>query len=442
MKVVPPARRSSTTRASTSARRPTRSTSSCSRRTAASASSTRPRSPSWRARSGCRRASRSATSRARSATTGSGTSQEQDAHAWPEVWLGPTVGWYRFEPTPGRTDPVTGLGGDDSGGAGPTDDHHDRPTTPGTTTPTTASLHAHVGPDAAPACSRRRRTPKSSRHARARDHRRRSSCSRSLVGALLAVRRARSRSRAWRRTRRRRHDPDARRRVLGAWTEALERLAAAGIERRPVDHVARVRAAPGARARRGRGRSAAHGPRAPAHRRDVLARRAVGATKPTRRGPRSTRSPPRCARRVPRTRRWRPRLALGAAPRRRRDPIDDDGDDATTDDGDGRGSAPSGEPFDERGPLEAERAHVGVDVGRDLIDRDEQRELAGTQRVEDLAVVVARPHVAAVGDEPQARQVVAARRAPRRARRGPGPTAARRRASSARRAARRDRGSS
>ena len=38
---------------------------------------------------------------------------------------------------------------------------------------------------------------------------------------------------AWRRTRRRRHDPDDRRRVLGAWTEALERLAAAGIERRP-----------------------------------------------------------------------------------------------------------------------------------------------------------------------------------------------------------------
>ena len=58
------------------------------------------------------------------------------------------------------------------------------------------------------------------------------------------------------------------------------------------------------------------------------------------------------------------------------------------------------------GPLEAERAHVGIDVGRDLIDRDEQRELTGPQRVEDLAVVVARPDVAAVGDQPQAREVV------------------------------------
>jgi hypothetical protein len=38
---------------------------------------------------------------------------------------------------------------------------------------------------------------------------------------------------ARRRTHRRRHDPDPRHRVLGAWTEALERLTAAGVERRP-----------------------------------------------------------------------------------------------------------------------------------------------------------------------------------------------------------------
>jgi hypothetical protein len=36
-----------------------------------------------------------------------------------------------------------------------------------------------------------------------------------------------------RRTKHRRTDPDARRRVLGAWTEALERLTAAGVARRP-----------------------------------------------------------------------------------------------------------------------------------------------------------------------------------------------------------------
>jgi hypothetical protein len=38
---------------------------------------------------------------------------------------------------------------------------------------------------------------------------------------------------AWRRSSNRRHDPDDRRRVLGAWSEALERLSAAGIVRRP-----------------------------------------------------------------------------------------------------------------------------------------------------------------------------------------------------------------
>ena len=239
--------------------------------------------------------------------------------------------------------------------------------------------------------------------------------------------------RAWRRTRRRRHDPDDRRRVLGAWTEALERLAAAGIERRPVDHVARVRAAPGARARRGRGRSAADGPRAPAHRRDVLARRAVAR--------RSRRS-------VGRGRRDRRRRAIERAPyagagaraggrsvgRRSRCVRRPAGVRR------GRGSALMPvRPSTNAARSRRERAHVGVDVGRDLIDRDEQRELAGAQRVEDLAVVVAGPHVAAVGDEPQARQIVpgVADRSERDA--DPCSTAAPRRAATARRAARRDR---
>ena len=37
-------------------------------------------------------------------------------------------------------------------------------------------------------------------------------------------------------------------------------------------------------------------------------------------------------------------------------------------------------------------AHLGVDLVGDAVDRDEQRELAVPQRVEDLAVVVARAH--------------------------------------------------
>ena len=55
-------------------------------------------------------------------------------------------------------------------------------------------------------------------------------------------------------------------------------------------------------------------------------------------------------------------------------------------------SPESRQPVDERGALGVEGAHVGVDVGGEPVDGDEQRELAGAQRVEDLAVVVARPH--------------------------------------------------
>ena len=92
------------------------------------------------------------------------------------------------------------------------------------------------------------------------------------VRAVLARARDRARGGA---PRRRRHDPDARRRVLGAWTEALERLAAAGIERRPsttsLEFALRQAPALGA----GAAGPAAHGPRATAHRRDVRARPAV-----------------------------------------------------------------------------------------------------------------------------------------------------------------------
>ncbi len=61
---------------------------------------------------------------------------EKDAHAWPEVWLGSTIGWYRFEPTPGRVDPITGLGRAVTGPSGPTTTTPS--TTPRSTTPTTA----------------------------------------------------------------------------------------------------------------------------------------------------------------------------------------------------------------------------------------------------------------------------------------------------------------
>jgi transglutaminase-like putative cysteine protease len=154
---------------------------------------------------------------------------ERDAHAWPEVWLGSTVGWYRFEPTPGRTDPVTHLGdAAASGTGGPTT------TTPTTTaagtTPTTASFTPNSTPDQVHVSTPAATTNSS----RTRDH--------AIVAALIAVAIivgvlvlmvGALALRVGRRTRRRRHDPDDRRRVLGAWTEAMERLSAAGIERRP-----------------------------------------------------------------------------------------------------------------------------------------------------------------------------------------------------------------
>ena len=154
---------------------------------------------------------------------------ERDAHAWPEVWLGSKVGWYRFEPTPGRTDPITHLGDAAApGSGGPTT------TTPTTTaagtTPTTASLTPNPTPDQVHLTTPAAPTNSS----RARNHAIAVAAIAFVVVAvgflllvgLLALR-------GLRRTRRRRHDPDDRRRVLGAWTEAMERLSTAGIERRP-----------------------------------------------------------------------------------------------------------------------------------------------------------------------------------------------------------------
>ena len=54
---------------------------------------------------------------------------------------------------------------------------------------------------------------------------------------------------------------------------------------------------------------------------------------------------------------------------------------------------------DERLTVVRELAHVGLHVGSEAVDRDEQRELPMTERVEDLAVVATGPHVIAVGHE-------------------------------------------
>jgi transglutaminase-like putative cysteine protease len=154
--------------------------------------------------------------------------EERDAHAWPEVWLGPTVGWFRFEPTPGRVDPVTGYGSLAPGGpAGATTTT--TPTTTNPSTPTTVSTALRPTPNQVNVQPPSTPTPPS----HTRDHIVTGIVVTlvAVVAALLILAAALAFG-AWRRTRRRRCDPDDRRRVLGAWTEALERLAGAGIERR------------------------------------------------------------------------------------------------------------------------------------------------------------------------------------------------------------------
>jgi transglutaminase-like putative cysteine protease len=153
-----------------------------------------------------------------------------DAHAWPEVWMGEAIGWYSFEPTHGIVDPSTGNGSATPGSTLPTNGATTTTVaTPGSTAPTTATST----PDASGFLINPTPSSKSGGG---------SGGTRVLYGlaiAVLALLLAGVATLAvlWEqaivRTRRRRHAPDSRRRVLGAWNEALDRLSAAGVARRP-----------------------------------------------------------------------------------------------------------------------------------------------------------------------------------------------------------------
>ncbi len=154
-----------------------------------------------------------------------------DAHAWPEVWLGENIGWYQFEPTKGQFNPTTQQG-----------DRNGPPNTaPGATTPTSAPSTATTVPQTGstkPSSSpgRIRVEPPATKSTGGKTGTRVllafmlviGSAILVVAGGLLALVAA-----ALRRTRNRRDAADVRRRVLGAWTEALERLAAAGVQPRP-----------------------------------------------------------------------------------------------------------------------------------------------------------------------------------------------------------------
>jgi len=152
-----------------------------------------------------------------------------DAHAWPEVWLGPNIGWYAFEPTKGRFDPNTDRGDKSVGTTQPS------ATAPSTAGPaSTAPRIATTVPNNAnrievpPAATATTKTSSTASHVLLGIAIAIGVMLLLLVGTLIALVVA-----ARRRTKRRRAAADTRRRVLGAWTEALERLAAAGVTPRP-----------------------------------------------------------------------------------------------------------------------------------------------------------------------------------------------------------------
>jgi transglutaminase-like putative cysteine protease len=154
-----------------------------------------------------------------------------DAHAWPEVWLGREIGWYAFEPTKNQFNPTTQRGSENRTPA----------PTPGATTPTSTPSSATTAPrtggTAKPLLPDRIQVdPPATNSASGKAGTRVllafivaiGGATLVVAGGLIALIVA-----ALRRTRRRRYAVDARRRVLGAWTEALERLAAAGVTPRP-----------------------------------------------------------------------------------------------------------------------------------------------------------------------------------------------------------------
>ena len=55
--------------------------------------------------------------------------------------------------------------------------------------------------------------------------------------------------------------------------------------------------------------------------------------------------------------------------------------------------------LDERAAVGVEGAHFGIDLVGEAVDRDEQRELTVSERVEDLAVVATCPHRLAVAHQ-------------------------------------------
>jgi transglutaminase-like putative cysteine protease len=154
----------------------------------------------------------------------------RNAHAWPEVWIN-GAGWIPFEPTPAFREPTLGLG---TGGP-----QRETPSTSTTSTTTNTSPSASltlptVRPTVPGGGVQVQQQTKKPSH--------RSALGTAVTVALIGLTAAAVVGLIllaivayvlWRRTYRRRHASDVRQRVLGAWAEALDVLASAGVPLRP-----------------------------------------------------------------------------------------------------------------------------------------------------------------------------------------------------------------
>jgi hypothetical protein len=151
----------------------------------------------------------------------------RNAHAWPEVWI-EGAGWLPFEPTPPFSEPTLGLG---TGGP-----KAQQPVAAGNNSTTTSAPSPTTSPLKFPEQNDQGQvvtpTPVARHH----------HTNPVVVGFLVVAGAivlgvlgflATAAFTLWRRGRRRRHDKDPRRRVLGAWNEALDHLHTAGVPPRP-----------------------------------------------------------------------------------------------------------------------------------------------------------------------------------------------------------------
>jgi len=151
----------------------------------------------------------------------------RNAHAWPEVWI-EGFGWLPFEPTPAFAEPTLGLGtgGPKTVQPGVTGNSTTTSSLPAPiSTPPTIAQPLNPGQVVTPA-------PLAGHH-----HTSRVVMGFLVVGGAIVLGAlgfvATAAFTLWRRGRRRRHDRDPRRRVLGAWNEALDHLRTAGVPPRP-----------------------------------------------------------------------------------------------------------------------------------------------------------------------------------------------------------------